>query len=57
LTTRKVEEKHYYANRLDMLTDVDNWMRDHTIDRVWFNDRKWMKNAQDRYEVIISWEE
>ncbi len=57
MMTRTIEEKHYFANRLDLQSQIDGWIRDPKVNRVWFTDRFWNKNDPKRYEVIIQWEE
>jgi hypothetical protein len=57
MKTRTVEEKYYFVSREDLIAQVDEWMRDQQIDRVWFTDRFWLKDDPKRYEVIIHWEE
>ena len=55
--TRSIEERHFFANRFDFKSSIEAWLDDTDIHRVWFTDRYWMKDATDRFEVIIQWEE
>jgi hypothetical protein len=57
MKTRTVEEKHYFDNRTEAQSNVDIWMHDPSINRVWFSDRFWQKNDPKRFEVIIQWKE
>jgi len=54
---RKIEEKHYFANRSQAAESYKDWMDDPKINLVWFTDRHWMKDDPKRYEVMIAWEE
>ncbi len=57
MKTRTVEEKHYFANRLDFQQQVSDWMKDSKINRIWITDRFWLKTDPKRYEVTVAWEE
>lgn len=54
---KTVEEKHYFANRSDFRSEMDDWLADPDINRIWMTDRYWQKDDPKRFEVIIQWEE
>jgi len=46
------ETKYRFANRMDF--NLNDWLKDPKVTRIWFTDRDWLQGQQNRYEVIVA---